>query len=356
MSRLSFLIGVLLSVPLSISAVNGQVAEQGPDLEDPSEAQLQKILSDFRNDALMRFQPEYTPEYIAASKATHIADDDRIFGVVVDGVAKAYPREYIAWHHLIQDTFGETQVLTSWCSLCGTGAAYINHIRDANGDPMQFSMVGSSGNNVQLGNRDTGDTMQQALGEFFRGPLTGQKLERAYALHATWGEWKEAYPDSVLMLPEPGLQEAYDYYKPMVPVAFTRYRGALLEDKRRPTHDLVVGLDIGGAYKAYPLAELEKQTIVNDSIGSASVLITYAPETDTAMAFSRELNGKLLTFKQVGMGKLMDEQTSSTWNDFGKAIAGPMQGSELELLPPLPSFWFSWAQFYPETDVFTAGR
>lgn len=354
MFKKSITLSVVLFVMLHLAPAVAQVAEQGPDLPNPTEEKLQQIYSDLRSDSLLRFEPEYTPEYVAASQATHIADDDRIFGVVVDGVAKAYPREYVAWHHIIQDQFGETSVLTSWCALCGTGAAYINHIRDANGDPMVFSMVGGSGNNVQLGNRETGDVMQQAVGEFIRGPLKGQKLERAYSLHATWREWKEAYPDSVLMLPEPEHQESYDHYKPMVPLAYQRYRGALLEDNRRPSHDLVVGLDIGGGYKAYPLAELEKQTLVNDIIGSASVLLTYTPETDTVIAFSRNVDGKVLTFTNDEMGKLMDEQTSSTWNDMGKAIAGPMKGAQLEMLPPLPSFWFSWAQFYPDTEVFTA--
>jgi hypothetical protein len=290
-----------------------------------------------------------------ASMATHISDDDRIFGVVVDGIAKAYPREYVAWHHLIQDNFGDTPVMASWCALCGTGAAYINHIKDANGEPMQFEMVGGAGNNVAFGNRETGDHMQQAVGEFTRGPLKGEKLERAFSQHATWKEWKAAWPDTVLMLPEPEHQASYDHYKPQVPVAFERFRGgALVEDKRRPTHELVVGLDVGGAHKAYPLAELEIQNVVNDTVGDVPVLVTYARETDTAMAFARIAEGKILTFSMNSMGKLTDEQTSSVWNDTGVAMEGPMEGAKLEMLPPLPSFWFSWAQFYPETEVFTA--
>ena len=153
------------------------------------------------------------------------------------------------------------------------------------------------------------------------------------------------------MLPEPERQAEYDHYKPMVPVAFNRFRGALTDDKRRPTHDLVVGLDIGGGYKAYPLAELEKQPLVNDKVGSAPVLMTYVPDTDTAMAFLRIVDGKVLSFHEGAMGKITDQQTSSTWSVMGEAVAGPMKGTKLELLPPLPSFWFSWAQFYPETEV-----
>ncbi|MDG2174730.1 MAG: DUF3179 domain-containing (seleno)protein [Gammaproteobacteria bacterium] len=356
MFKKAMILSTALSVLCYLAPAFAQVAEQGPDMPEPTEERVQQILTDLREDSLMRFQPEYAPEYIAANLAAHIADEDRIFGVEVNGVAKAYPREYVAWHHIVQDDFGGTPVLASWCALCGSGAAYINHLKDANGAPRHFEMVGSSGNNVQFGFRDSGDSMQQAMGEFFQGPLKGVKLERAYTLHATWGEWKEKFPDSELMLPESGRQEAYDHYKPMVPVAFNRFRGALTEDKRRPTHDLVVGLDIGGGYKAYPLAELEKQTLVNDKVGSAPVLMTYVPDTDTAMAFLRIVDCKVLSFNEGVMGKIMDAQTSSTWNVMGEAVAGPMKGTKLDLLPPLPSFWFSWAQFYPETEVFTAAH
>ena len=77
-----------LFVSCYLAPVFAQVAEQGPNMPAPTEERVQQILTDLREDSLMRFQPEYAPEYIAASLATHITDEDRIFGVEVNGVAK----------------------------------------------------------------------------------------------------------------------------------------------------------------------------------------------------------------------------------------------------------------------------
>ena len=70
-----------LFVSCYLAPVFAQVAEQGPNMPAPTEERVQQILTDLREDSLMRFQPEYAPEYIAASLATHITDEDRIFGV-----------------------------------------------------------------------------------------------------------------------------------------------------------------------------------------------------------------------------------------------------------------------------------
>ena len=49
---------------------------------------------------------------------------------------------------------------------------------------------------------------------------------------------------------------------------------------------------------------------------------------------------------------LVDLQTESKWSYDGIAISGTLQGTELERLQIDPGFWFEWAAFHPETDVY----
>ena len=52
--------------------------------------------------------------------------------------------------------------------------------------------------------------------------------------------------------------------------------------------------------------------------------------------------------------EVMDRETGSKWTPYGECIAGKLKGEKLDPITPLPSFWFSWAEFFPETEVFAA--
>ena len=54
------------------------------------------------------------PEYVAAVKASYLKADDRVIGVVVNGLARAYPLRIMSWHELVNDRFGDLPVLVSW--------------------------------------------------------------------------------------------------------------------------------------------------------------------------------------------------------------------------------------------------
>jgi hypothetical protein len=71
----------------------------------------------------------------------------------------------------------------------------------------------------------------------------------------------------------------------------------------------------------------------------------------TAAAFSRELDGQILTYSFVD-GRIFDDQTKSEWNVLGQAIAGDLKGRQIEPVVSINHFWFSWAAFKPETRIY----
>ncbi len=106
-------------------------------------------------------------------------------------------------------------------------------------------------------------------------------------------------------------------------------------DGREP----VIALEVNGEAKAYPLQILTWHEIVNDEIGGRKVAVTFCPLCYTAIAFDREVDGRVLTFGTTGNLRfsdlvMWDRQTESWWQQFsGDAIVGELTGTTLEEVP-----------------------
>ena len=54
------------------------------------------------------------PEFVDASKATFLKDDDHLIGVTGEGVTKAYPAAAVTWHHGLEDRLGKLPIFVTW--------------------------------------------------------------------------------------------------------------------------------------------------------------------------------------------------------------------------------------------------
>jgi len=106
-----------------------------------------------------------------------------------------------------------------------------------------------------------------------------------------------------------------------------------------PASEPVIGLEYEGVARAYPLRYLTSHEIVNDIVAGAPLAITYCPLCNTAMAFDRRLDGRVLTLGVSGLLRhsdliMWDHETESLWQQFeGRAIAGPLAGASLRRVP-----------------------
>jgi hypothetical protein len=64
--------------------------------------------------------------------------------------------------------------------------------------------------------------------------------------------------------------------------------------------DRVIGVEIGGEAKAYPLRILTAHEIVNDEIGGEPVAVTYCPLCRSGVTYSREVGNRTLEFGVSG--------------------------------------------------------
>ena len=127
------------------------------------------------------------------------------------------------------------------------------------------------------------------------------------------------------------------------------------DDAEWPTDADVIGVEIGGDARAYPVGVLTAREMVVDTIGGEPVLVTWCPICGTAMAHSRIVGGEVATFGvQGGLFRnamtWYDHRTGSVWSQpLGRAIAGPLEGETVELLASTLTTWDAWREANPHT-------
>ena len=298
------------------------------------------------------------PMFVEASRATFLEDDDRVIGIEGDGLAKAYPARVAIWHHGIEDRLGSVPLFVTWCNECNTGMVYR---AEMDGRALMFFHTNMVRQNMTFADRETRTRWQQQTGEAIEGPLKGRRLDVYPFLLTTWREWRELHPGTSVMEPIPGFEELYDIWVNVIEWRQPgRAEGAMAqrvqrEDSRLPAYEAIVGIDAGGARRSYPRSRLEAELVVNDRLGSEDLLVLYNAQADTVTAFSRTLDGRTLRFERQSTGDLVDVDTRSRWNPYGECLEGALKGQRLKGVQAVPQFWWAWAVFYPDTDVYTGG-
>lgn len=119
----------------------------------------------------------------------------------------------------------------------------------------------------------------------------------------------------------------------------------------------VIYLSINGDARAYPLQILTWHEVVNDEVGGTPVTVTFCPLCNTAIAFDRRLDGRVLDFGTSGNLRhsdlvMWDRQTESWWQQaLGEAIVGQLTGQRLTMVPASIVSWASFREQFPRGRV-----
>jgi hypothetical protein len=129
----------------------------------------------------------------------------------------------------------------------------------------------------------------------------------------------------------------------------------------------VVTVDLNGEAVAYSYDLLQRLHLVNDTVGGEPIVVFWQPGTASALdtdsvasgrdvgavdTYSRDVGGQRLTFQHKEDQGFVDDQTGSVWNLLGQAVSGELKGQALTPIVNINHFWFSWAAFKPETQVY----
>jgi hypothetical protein len=149
----------------------------------------------------------------------------------------------------------------------------------------------------------------------------------------------------------------------MLPVAEVEARNREGRGKFLLPHDRVLGVEVDGDARAYPLRLLRWHEVVNDRVGGRDLLISYNPLCDSAVASERSAGGETLGFGVSGLvfnsnmllyDRREEPAASSLWSQLeARAIAGPAAAARarLALVPAAIATWELWLERHPDTRV-----
>ncbi|MEM9436121.1 MAG: DUF3179 domain-containing (seleno)protein [Pseudomonadota bacterium] len=249
------------------------------------------------------------PEVQSAEEATWLDDDDIVFGIVLNGEARAYPRQIMEVREMVNDTLGGRDLGIPYCTLCGAAQAYFT---DSVPEGVERPVLRTSGllirSNKVMYDVVTYSVFDTFLGTAVTGPLRGLQLEQATVITSEWGAWKEAHPETTVLVEELALGRDFDFRNgrdangPIFPVGDV--------DPRLPVHEDVIGV-----------------------VTASGVPVAF--QRSVAMAALR--SGEEIAVENVRLEL-----------DAGGIRAVDADGSDLG---SHQAFWFAWSQFYPGTEL-----
>jgi hypothetical protein len=251
------------------------------------------------------------PATTSAAEATWLADDDIVFGIEVNGEYRAYPRQIMEVREMVNDTLGGRDLGIPYCTLCGAAQAYFT---DELPIGVERPILRTSGllirSNKVMYDLTTYSVFDTFTGRAVTGPLweRGVELEQASVITTEWGAWRDAHPETTVLVEGLALGRDFDFRNtrdangPIFPVGDV--------DPRLPVHEDVIGVTAAsGTPIAFPRA--------------------------TALAALQ--SGQEIAFENI---RLVLDAGGIRAVDEGGADLGSHQ-----------AFWFAWSQFHPDTQL-----
>ncbi|MEP1614149.1 MAG: DUF3179 domain-containing (seleno)protein [Roseobacter sp.] len=253
------------------------------------------------------------PEVIKASDATWLAEDAVVFGVEINGEYRAYPRQIMEVREMVNDTLGGRDLGIPYCTLCGAAQAYFT---DRMPEGVDRPILRTTGllirSNKVMYDIKTNSIFDTFLGTAVTGPLADQdlQLEQATVITTEWGAWKEAHPETTVLIEDLALGRNFDFRNgrdangPIFPVGDV--------DPRLPVHEDVIGVF---SEAGRPIAFQRTAAMIALQAGGE---VAY--------------DGVHLTLEAGGI-RAVDENGSG--------------------LVSHQAFWFAWSQFHDDTSLWS---
>lgn len=288
------------------------------------------------------------PTHIHAGEARYLGKDNIVFGVFLNGEARAYPKRILAWHELFNDTIGGIDVTCAYCTLCGAAVLYRQQLGARKFD------FGTSGflyrSNKLMYDRQTRTLWSALEGIPVAGELAGEdlRLERLPIVTTTWASWQERHPTTkVLSLAtghdrDYGEGAAYREYFRTDELMFSVPK----QDDRLKNKQEVVALFLSGVPVAYDTKFLKKkEPLYHDTVGNRKVVLL----TDRSGA-TRVYEARDVTFVDWDRESLVVDRRGREWRLTEDALVGP-EHLRKDRLPSHRAFWFGWFAQFPTTRL-----
>jgi Protein of unknown function (DUF3179) len=284
------------------------------------------------------------PVATAQAAGPEVRDEQFVVGIELNGESRAYPLNvlYKLDRHVIDDNLGGQPIAVTWCGLSQSPAVYARRVA---GRTLTFFVSGNiRDDNMVMKDVETGSEWPQILGEAIKGPLEGKSLERIPSVWTDWKSWRTGHPETTVAK----LIQTVDDYK-HDPESLSSPSAK----EQRYFSSLQWGFVRGGKALSWPLKELARHPVVNDSFAGLLFVIVFESRSATISAFERRVGATEPTFR-LEADRLIDDQTRSVWDPVtGRAIGGKLAGRRLTPVAGIVSLQKAWRTFHPESEVRT---
>ena len=297
------------------------------------------------------------PEHLAAADAEYLDDDNIVFGIAVNGDARAYPKRILAWHEMAVERVGGLELTIVYCTLCGTVIPYESivdgrHIR-----------LGTSGL-LYRSNKLMFDDGTKSLWNTFEGaPVIGSlvdsglQLTRRSMVTTTWGEWRARHPETTVLSLETGQQRDYSEgaaYREYFSTDRLMFQVQAQDDRLDNKDEVVVMLfDDPAGVARHPVALsvdfLEDHPVFQAEAAGHPFVVVTSPDganrvyRTSGQRFERRLDDFRVAAADGRVWRITEDEL----------VAVDDAGTRLARLPANRAFWFGWFAQFPQTELFT---
>jgi Protein of unknown function (DUF3179) len=294
-----------------------------------------------------------SPKVVLAGEAGWLRDGHVVFGLEVNGEARAYPKRILAWHEMAIDRLGGLDLTIVYCTLCGTVIPYESHIGDR-----QFAF-GTSGllyrSNKLMFDEETRSLWSSLEGLPVVGPLVGSGLQLSFqsAVTTTWGEWRREHPATTVLSLETGFKRDYsegaayrEYFASdrlmfEVPATDARLKNKAEVLVFRPE---LVGR--GAAPVAISVDLLKRQPLFTFEAGQRRFVVVTSKDGANRMYDLGEV-----TFTSRDRDGHLLDAAGRRWRVTPEALVGD-EGARRPRVAAHRAFWFGWYAQHPDTVLY----
>ena len=294
--------------------------------------------------------PLRSPNMIPADQADYLKDDHIVFGIQINGDARAYPKRILAWHEMFTDNIGGVHIAGVYCTLCGTVIPFSTHVNGVS------YTLGTSGflyrSNKLMYDRATQSLWSTERGEPVVGPLADKGIVLPYesVVTTTWGAWRKRHPNTMVMSLDTGHDRNYsegtayrEYFATDELMFNTPFNDTRLRNKQE-----VLALRFAAApdeQLAIDTKFLQKNPIYQNKIGQQ----TFVVFTDNSGA-NRVYDPAGISFVSYDGEQVAKDSKGRLWT-VGEEWLENKKGKRLNRLPYHRAFWFGWHAAFPQTQL-----
>lgn len=294
-----------------------------------------------------------TTKVIRATEERYLAATDVVFGVRLNEASRAYPERIIAWHGVVQDRAGDSEIVVFHCLPCGGVAAYRRAASD--GRSYTFGVANLvTGSRRLLFDAETMSLWDPVSGRAVAGPLAAKNvaLTPLAITRTTWGEWKDRYPTGAVLALDTGFVRDY------AEGAALRAEGGLERpqfpagslDSRLPAKMRVIGVNLGGVWRAYPVDAVEQARVVQETIAGVTVVLVSAGPGKGVQAYDAQ-GTRFDRVTGAGAALEVSDRDGGRWFVDDERLLNTRNSRVRPALPSAHLWWFAWAGAHADTTV-----